>query len=61
MERLRELGINLLGARNSALRGLVTEVPAPLVAEMLGYSYQVTQKHAAGTAAPGSQYAPGRH
>ncbi|CAN5295331.1 hypothetical protein BH09ACT8_BH09ACT8_21210 [soil metagenome] len=29
------------------LRGLVCEIPAPLVAEMLGYSDQVTQKHAA--------------
>jgi hypothetical protein len=56
MVRLRKLGIKLLGARNSALRGLVSEVPAPLVAEMLGYSYQVTQKHAAATAAPWSKY-----
>ena len=47
MERLREIGIELLGARNASLRALVKEVPAPLVAEMLGYSYQVTQKHAA--------------
>ncbi|SIB92297.1 site-specific recombinase XerD [Mycobacteroides abscessus subsp. bolletii] len=46
MMRLRALGINLQGSRNSALRELVAEVPAPLVAEMLGYSYQVTQKHA---------------
>ncbi|MET3143967.1 UNVERIFIED_ORG: hypothetical protein ABIB19_002069 [Arthrobacter sp. UYEF10] len=56
MERLRELGIDLLGARNASLRGLVKEVPAPLVAEMLGYSYQVTQKHAAATAEPWSRY-----
>jgi hypothetical protein len=46
MHRLRGLGVNLLGSRNTALRELVSEVPAPLVAEMLGYSYQVTQKHA---------------
>jgi hypothetical protein len=56
MERLRENGINLLGARNASLRALVKEVPAPLVAEMLGYSYQVTQKHAAATAEPWSRY-----
>lgn len=56
MERLRELGIDLLGARNASLRALVKEVPAPLVAEMLGYSYQVTQKHAAATAEPWSRY-----
>lgn len=58
MERLREVGINLLGARNASLRALVTEVPAPLVAEMLGYSYQVTQKHAAAAAEPWSRYSP---
>jgi hypothetical protein len=56
MERLRENGINLLGARNASLRALVTEVPAPLVAEMLGYSYQVTQKHATAAADPWSRY-----
>lgn len=56
MERLRETGINLLGARNAALRGLIAEVPAPLVAEMLGYSYQVTQKHATAAAQPMSRY-----
>jgi hypothetical protein len=39
MLRLRPLGINLLGARNSALCNLVTEVSPPLVAELLGYSY----------------------
>jgi hypothetical protein len=59
MERLRELGINLLGARNAALRALVTEAPPPLVAEMLGYSYQVTQKHAASADEPWSRY-PGK-
>jgi hypothetical protein len=57
MERLRGVGINLLGARNASLHALVTEVPAPLVAEMLGYSYQVTQKHAAAAAEPWSRYA----
>jgi hypothetical protein len=30
MQRLRNLGINLLGARNSALQNLVAEVPLPL-------------------------------
>ncbi len=60
MERLRENGINLLGARNASLRALVKEVPAPLVAEMLGYSYQVTQKHAAAAAGQWQLYAPGR-
>ena len=47
MKRLRALGIDLQGARNTAIQTLVSEIPAPLVAEMLGYSYQVAQKHAA--------------
>jgi antirestriction protein ArdC len=47
MHRLRRLGINLLGSRNTALQELVSEIPAPLVAEMLGYSDKVTQIHAA--------------
>jgi hypothetical protein len=46
MMRLRKLGINLLGARNSALQDLVAEVPPPLVAELLGNSHQVSQRHA---------------
>ncbi len=58
MLRLRNLGINLLGARNSALQNLVAEVPPPLVAELLGYSYQVTHRHAEVAAQPWSQYAP---
>jgi hypothetical protein len=47
MQRLRRLGINLLGSRNTALRELVFEIPPPVVAEMLGYSDQVTQRYAA--------------
>jgi hypothetical protein len=46
MHRLRGLGVNLLGGRNAALKNLVAEVPPPLVAELLGYSHQVTQRHA---------------
>ncbi|MDT5133941.1 MAG: hypothetical protein QOE41_3252 [Mycobacterium sp.] len=46
MVRLRKLGINLLGARNPALQNLVAEVLPPLVAELLGYSYQVALRHA---------------
>jgi hypothetical protein len=52
MTRLRNLGINLLGARNTALRSLVVETPPPLVAELLGDSYNVTQRHAEIAAQP---------
>ncbi|MBP3083806.1 hypothetical protein JKJ01_11535 [Mycolicibacterium fortuitum] len=47
MHRLRWLGIELLGSRNRALQELVSQIPPPVVAKMLGYSDQVTQKHAA--------------
>ncbi|WP_307848890.1 hypothetical protein [Rhodococcus sp. PvP104] len=45
MQRLRRLGIDLRGTRNGTLRELVREVPAPILADMLGYSTQVTQNH----------------
>jgi hypothetical protein len=54
--RLRALGVNLLGSRNTALQELVSEIPTPLVAEMLGYSDQVTQKHAAEAGTTWSRY-----
>lgn len=56
MDRLRDLGVALLGARNATLRGLVSEAPAPLVAEMLGYSYQVMDRHAEVAATPYAKY-----
>jgi hypothetical protein len=54
--RLRSLGINLLGARNTALQSLAAEVPPPLVAELLGYSYNVVQRHAEIAAQPWARY-----
>jgi len=43
---LSALGISVLGARNSALRNLVADVPPPVVANLLGYSHNCTQYHA---------------
>ena len=57
MKELRRLGINLHGARNSALDNLVKLAPPPIVADMLGYSYQVTERHAALAATTYSRYA----
>lgn len=57
MLRLRNRGINLLGARNSALRNLVAEIPPPVVAHLLGYSNNCTQRHAQLAAQPWSRYA----
>lgn len=56
MGRLRWLDIDLLGGRNTAIRELVTQVPVPVVAEMLGYSDQVPQGHADLAAQPCAKY-----
>lgn len=56
MNRLRDLGVNLLGARNRAIADLVTEVPPPVVADALGYSHQVTTKHADAAAGAWTRY-----
>lgn len=45
MNKLRDAGIDLRGARNASLRALVLELPAPVIADSLNYSYQVTDRH----------------
>lgn len=45
MSLLRDAGIDLRHAKNASLRALVLELPAPVVADSLGYSYQVTDQH----------------
>ncbi|MCO6004137.1 hypothetical protein NE236_04020 [Actinoallomurus purpureus] len=57
MGRIRDMGIELQAARNAALRELVREIPAPIAARMLGYSDQVTHKHAEAAAVPWAAYA----
>jgi hypothetical protein len=57
MDRLRDLGVNLLGARNRAIGELVLEVPPSLVAEALGYSPKVAFLHADKAAEPWARYA----
>jgi hypothetical protein len=57
MHELRRLGINLLGSRNSALRNLVQLAPATIVADTLGYSHQVTARHASLAATIYTRYA----
>ncbi|OBB74464.1 recombinase XerD [Mycobacterium sp. 852014-52144_SCH5372336] len=56
MMALRTLGIDLLGARNSALQNLVAEIPPPVVAHLLGYSHNCTQRHAQLAGQPWSRY-----
>ena len=57
MDRLRYLGVNLLGARNRAIGELVLECPPSLVAEALGYSPQVAFLYADKAAEPWARYA----
>lgn len=57
MDRLRDLGVNLLGARNRAIGELVLECPPSLVAEALGYSAQAAFRHADNAAEPWARYA----
>jgi hypothetical protein len=55
-ERLEQLGIDLLGARNTTLQSLVVAAPPPVVAELLGYSYNTAQLHAEIAAQPWARY-----
>jgi hypothetical protein len=57
MGQLRALGIDLGGARNTALRSLSEELPPTLVANALGYSFQVIHQHASDAAIPMAGYA----
>lgn len=57
MSQLRALGIDLGGARNTTLRSLVQELPPTVVANTLGYSYQVIHRHNADAGTPMAGYA----
>lgn len=57
--RLRGHQIAVLNSRTSALRQLVLQAPAPVVAKMLGYTDQQTARLAAAVGSPWSRYAPG--
>ncbi|AND15260.1 hypothetical protein [Rathayibacter tritici] len=54
--RLQDAGINLRAARNATLRALVLEIPAAIVADSLGYSYQIADKHRRNSGATFSNY-----
>lgn len=53
---LTRAGVSVLAARNSALRTLVAEIPPPIVAKLLGFSDNCTQRHAQMAAQPWSRY-----
>ena len=56
MHRLRGLGIDITAARNAALHDLTKEIDAASLADLLGYSTQVMNIHAARAAVPMATY-----
>ena len=56
---VRRLGIPNVAARTAALRQLVLEMPAPVVADALGYHYTTTTRSAAQAGGVWSRYAAG--
>ena len=42
---MRTPGLIFRGAKNAALRELVLQMPAPIVADSFNYSYTVTEQH----------------
>ena len=59
--QLRALGLPMRTARISALRQLVLAVPAPVIADALGFHYTTTTRQRINAGATWSQYAAGDH
>jgi hypothetical protein len=60
-DQLRALGLPLRTARISALRQLVLQVPAPVIADALGFHHTTTSRQHVNAGAPWSRYAGGDH
>jgi hypothetical protein len=58
---LTEFGIPTRAALTAALRQLVLQAPAPVIAQALGYHHNTTHRHASQAAGPWARYAPGDH
>jgi hypothetical protein len=58
---VRDLGIPALAGRTAALRQLVLQVPAPVVAQALGYHHNTATRVATQAGTPWSRYASGDH
>lgn len=54
--QLRDLGFPMRTARISALRQLVLQAPAPVIAEALGFHHTTTQRPRANAAGTWSRY-----
>ncbi|MCL7380432.1 hypothetical protein [Streptomyces sp. 35G-GA-8] len=59
--RLRDLGFPTHRGRTSAIRPLVLQAPAPVVARMLGYNDDYTTRLAEAAGGTWKRYAPGDH
>ena len=59
--QLRGLGFPMRTARISALRQLVLQAPAPVIAEALGFHHTTTQRQRANAAGTWNHYAGGDH
>jgi hypothetical protein len=57
--QLRDLSLPMRTARISALRQLVLQVPAPVIADALGFHYTTTTRRHANAGGPWSRYAAG--
>ena len=58
---VRDHGIPVLGARTAALRQLVLQAPAPVVAQALGYHATTAPRHADDVGSTWSRYVAGGH
>jgi hypothetical protein len=56
LQRLRNWGLDLGGARNAALRQLAMQLTPAALVKQLGYSPQIISKHAHESAAPQANY-----
>jgi len=60
-ELVRDLGVPARAGRTAALRQLVLQAPAPVVAQALGYHHHTTARVATEAGTPWSRYAAGDH
>ncbi len=54
------MGIKITPSKRGALRQLVVDCPPPVIADMLGYSYQTLDSHAQAAGSPYRSYAAQR-
>ncbi|MFE2499609.1 hypothetical protein ACFXKS_36195 [Streptomyces scopuliridis] len=60
-DALRKLGVPVEKGRTSAIRQLVRQAPAPVIAQALGYPHKSTTRIASEAGAPWKNYAPRDH